>query len=62
MLSEKERKSNDLAVKALKQCFRPVNIVELGGLEFHQKMQDSETIGQLGIDLQSLARRAFPEL
>lgn len=25
-------------------------------------MQDSETVEQLGIDLQSLARRAFPEL
>ena len=62
MLSEKERKSYDLSVKALKKRFRLVDIEELRGLEFHQKMQDSDTIEQLGIDLQSLARRAFPEL
>ena len=62
MLTEEECKSYDLAVKALKKRFRPVDIEELRGLEFHQKMQDSETIEQLGIDLQSLGRRAFPEL
>ena len=62
MLTEEERKSYDLAVKALKKRFRPIDIEELRGLEFHQKMQDSETIEQLGIDLQSLARKAFPEL
>ena len=62
MLSEEERKSYDLAVTALKKRFRPIDIEELRGLDFHQKMQDSETIEQLGIDLQSLARRAFPEL
>lgn len=62
MLSEEERKSYDGAVKALKKRFRPIDIEELRGIEFHQKMQDSETIEQLGIDLQSLARKAFPEL
>ena len=64
MLSEEERKSYDEAIKALKKLFHPIDIEELQlrGLEFHRKMQDSEIIEQLGIDLQSLARRAFPEL
>ena len=38
MLTEEERKSYDLAVKALKKRFRPNDIEELRGLEFHQKM------------------------
>ena len=62
MLTEEEKKSYDLAVRALKKCFRPTDIEELRGLEFLQNMRDSETIEQLGIDLHSLARRAFPEL
>ena len=52
----------DLAVQALKKRFRSIDIEELRGLEFHQNMQDSEIIEQLGIALQSLARRAFPKL
>ena len=56
MLSEEERKSYDEAIKVLKKRFRPIDIEELRGLEFHRKIQDSETIEQLGIDLQSLAR------
>ena len=59
VLSEEECKSYDEAIKALKKRFHPINIEELQGLEFHWKMQDSEIIEQLGIDLQSLARRAF---
>ena len=38
MLTE-ERKSYDLAVKALKKRFRPIDTEELRGLEFHQKMK-----------------------
>ena len=57
-----ERKSYDLEIKALKKRFRPIDIEELRGIEFHQKMQDAEITEQLGIDLQTLARRAFPEL
>ena len=38
----------------------PVDIEELKGLEFHQKMQSSETIEQLGISIQRLGSKAFP--
>ena len=62
MLTEEEHKLYDMAVKALKKRFHPIDIEELRRLEFHQRMQDSDTIEELGIDLQSLARKAFPEL
>ena len=62
MLAEEERKSYDLAVQAMKKRCRPIYIEELRDLEFHQKMQGSETIEQVGIALQSVARRAFPKL
>ena len=62
MLKEEERKSYSAAVAALKKRFRPIDIEELRGIEFHHKMQNAETIEQLGIDLQKLARKAFPEL
>jgi hypothetical protein len=39
-----------------------VAIEELRGMEFHQLMQDSQSIEQLGIDLQRLARKAFPSI
>ena len=62
MLPEQERKEYDAAVKKLKERFRPVDIAELKGIEFHQRMQlPEEPVEQLGIALQNLARKAFPQ-
>lgn len=62
MLPEKERKTYDDAVQKLKKRFRPIDIEELKGIEFHQKMQAAdESVEQLGIDLQTLGRKAFPQ-
>ena len=60
MLPETERDTMAHAVVALKQRFRPVDIKELRGLEFHRHMQGTETIKQLGITIQRLGRKAFP--
>ena len=62
MLPESERKVYTSAVGTLKKRFRPIDIEELGGLEFNQKMQTSESVEQLGIDLMSLGRKAFPKV
>ena len=53
-------KETQKAVSQLKKRFSPVNIEELRGIEFHQIMQGTETIEQLGITLQKLGRKAFP--
>ena len=58
-LPEDERSNYDKATKSLKKWFRMGDIEELRGLEFHHRMQGSETVEQLGIDLQCLGRKAF---
>ena len=50
------------AVAALKSRFKPVDIEELRGLEFHQLMQTEESVEKLGLQLRSLAGKAFPSL
>ena len=60
MLSPEEKSEYSKAVGALRKRFKPVAIEELRGMEFHQLMQDSQSIEQLGIELQRLARKAFP--
>ena len=62
VLPEVERKDYDTVVKKLKETFRSVNIEELKGIEFHQRMQKGESVEQLGIDLLDLGRKAFPEI
>ena len=42
-----EKSSYHKAVKALKQRFKPVDIEELRGLEFHQLMQEQQIVEQL---------------
>ena len=42
MLPEKDRQKYDLAVVALKKRFRPVDIEELRGIEFHQLVQQEQ--------------------
>ena len=62
MLPELDRASLDRAVTALKKRFKPVDIEELRGLEFHHHMQGSDTIKQMGITIQRLGRKAFPSI
>ena len=59
-LPEDERSNYDKATQSLKKWFRTGDIEELRGLEFHHRTQGSETVEQLGIDLQRLGRKAFP--
>ena len=59
MLPETER---DSFKHALKKRFKPVDIEELRGLEFHHHMQGTETIKQLGITIQRLGWKAFPSI
>jgi len=62
MLPEADREDFDRAVEALSKRFKPVDIEELRGLEFHHKSQGDETVEQLGISLQQLGRKAFPSM
>ena len=49
----------DVFIAAHQKRFKPSDIEELRGLEFHHLMQTSETIEQLGIKIQQLGRKAF---
>ncbi len=60
IMAADEKSSYLKAVKALQQRFKPVDIEELRGFEFHQLMQEQQTVEQLGIELQRLGRKAFP--
>ena len=37
-----------------------MDIEELRELEFHQKVQESKSVEQLGLELQRLGRKVFP--
>ena len=39
--------------------FRPVDIEELRRLEFHCRVQENESVEQLGFEVQRLGRKAF---
>ena len=45
----------------LRKRFQSLDIEELKGLEFHQLMQDKQSVEELVVVLQTLARKAFPE-
>jgi len=63
VLPEEERDEYDRAVAALKSRFRSVDIEELRGLEFHQRVQQvDETVEDLGMELQRLGHKAFPSM
>lgn len=62
MLPDSERKKVDSALQALKKRFKPADIEELRGLEFHHRTQREESIEQLGISIQQLGRKAFPTI
>ena len=60
---DEEKKKYDLVIDRLKSRFKPVDIEELKSIKFHQKMQDSgESVEKLGICLQKLAGKAFPQI
>ena len=57
MLPDHERKTIDCAVTALKKHFKPTNIEEQRGLEFHQRAKrGDEMIEQLGVSTYLEAR------
>jgi len=61
MLPDHDCGSFEDVVSSLKKRFRPADIEELRGLEFHHRTQgDGESIEQLGISIQQLGRKAFP--
>ena len=59
-LPEDVKASYSATVSSLCSKFKPVNIEELRGMEFHQLVQKSQSVKQLGLQLQKLAKRAFP--
>ena len=62
MMPDGTKKVYSAAVEYLKKRFKPVDIEELKGMEFHQKVQSTETVEELGICLQKLCRKAFPSI
>ena len=62
MLPNESKESYSAAKSALRKRFQPVDIEELRGAEFYQIVQTNETVEELGIKLQTLARKAFPSL
>ena len=60
MLPEEEKSSYSSVVVALQKRFRSLDIEELRGLEFHQLMQEKQSVEALGMELQKLGRKAFP--
>ena len=60
MLPEEEKSSCSSVVVALQKRFRSLDIEELRGLEFHQLMQEKQSVEALGMELQKLGCKAFP--
>ena len=61
MMPATERDKYDSVVATLRKRFQSLDIAELKGLEFHQLMQGQQSIEELGVALQKLAFKAFPE-
>ena len=62
LLPEDVKGSYSATVAAFRAKFKPVDIEELRGMEFHQLVQKNQSIEQLGLQLQKVAKRAFPSL
>ena len=60
MFTVDETSSYKKAADTLRNRFRPMDIEELRGPEFHRKVQENESVEQLGLELQRLGRKAFP--
>lgn len=62
LLPDDVKSSYSATVEALKKRFKPVDIEELRGMDFHGLMQTKQSVEQLGLELQKLAKRAFPTI
>ena len=62
ILPDSDKKDISSAIEALKKRFKPTDIEELRGLEFHHISQGDSSIEQLGIHIQQLGRKAFPSI
>ena len=62
LLPDSIKASYSATVEALKSRFKPVDIEELRGMDFHQLVQTNQSVEQLGLELQKLAKRAFPTI
>ena len=60
MFPEEDRHNLERTKEALKSRFKSTEIEELRGMEFHHKMQTTESVEELGLELQTLANKAFP--
>ena len=60
MFPEEDRYDLERTKEALKSRFKSTEIEELCGMEFHHKMQTTESVEELGLELQTLANKAFP--
>ena len=60
LLPDDVNTSYGATVSALKARFKAVDIEELRGMEFHQVIQKAQSVERLGLELQKLAKRAFP--
>ena len=62
LLPEDVKASYSATVSVLRSKLKPVDIEELRGMEFHQLVQKKQSIEQLGLQIQKVAKRAFPTL
>ena len=62
LLPDSVKASYSETVEALRKRFKPVDIEELRGIEFHQMVQGSQSVEELGLELQHVAKRAFPTI
>ena len=62
ILPDSDKGDVEKTISALRKRFKPADIEELRGLEFHHLAQGTESIGQLGIRIQQLGRKAFPTI
>ena len=61
MMPSEEQVKYTSVVSTLRKRFQSLDIEELKGREFHQLMQDKQSVEELGVVLQKLARKVFPE-
>lgn len=62
LLPDEVKANYSATVSALRSKFKPVDIEELRGVEFHQLVQKNQSVEQLGLQLQKVAKRDFPTL
>lgn len=60
MMPDSERETIDSAMAALKKRFKPADIEELRGLEFHYRLREEMYL--FGLSIQKLGHKAFPTI